>query len=166
MEFPPGNWSDIFKLERPVLEHLVRGTALYFGVLILMRCMPRRSGGELAAMDLVFVVLIANAVTNAMGDHTSVTDGLLLAMVFMGWNYLINLLSYHVHFVERLVSAPPLQIVRDGRLLRRNMRRELLTEEEVMTYLRKDGFADIGEVKAAYVEGDGKITATGIKRRN
>jgi uncharacterized membrane protein YcaP (DUF421 family) len=112
-------------------------------------------------MDLVFVVLIANAATNAMGDYTSVTDGLLLAMVFMGWNYLINLLSYRVRFFERLVSAAPLQIVRDGRLLRRNMRRELLTEEELMTYLRKDGFEDLREVKAAYVEGDGKITAVG-----
>ena len=45
----------------------------------------------------------------------------------MTWNYLVNAVSYHVPFVERLDSSPPLQVVRDGRLLRRNMRREFLT---------------------------------------
>lgn len=161
VELLPDDWSSIFAPQNTLLEHLARGTALYFGILLLMRCMPRRSGGELAAMDLVFVVLIANAAANAMGEYGSVSDGLLLAMVLMGWNVLINFLSYRVPLIERLVSAPPLQVVRNGQLLRRNMRREFLTEEELTTYLRKDGFEDLGEVKAAYIEGDGKITAVG-----
>ncbi|KAA2211645.1 DUF421 domain-containing protein [Teichococcus oryzae] len=165
MQLVPADWSSIFVPEGALLEHLARGTILYFGILVLMRIMPRRSGGELAAMDLVFVVLIADAAAEGMGGHTSIPDGLLLVVVFMAWNYLINILSYRLPFFEWLVSAPPLQVVRDGKLLRRNMRREFLTEEELMTYLRKDGVSGIGEVKAAYVEGDGKITATRHNRK-
>lgn len=96
--FLPGSWSGIFAPESALLEHFARGTELYFGTLVLMRCMPRRSGGAMAAMDLVFVVLIPNAATNAMGEYTSAADGLLLAMVFKGWNSLINFLSYRLPF--------------------------------------------------------------------
>ena len=81
----------------------------------------------------------------------------------MAWNYLFNFLSYHIPLVEKLVSAPPLQIIKNGRLLKRNMRREYVTEEELTDHLRSVGIDDIGEVKAAYVEGDGKISV--IERR-
>ena len=158
MDLFPQEWAAIFAPETALFEHFARGTALYTGVLVLMRIMPRRSGGELAPMDLVFVILIAQAAADAMGEFTSVADGLILVATIMGWNYLINALSYRWPLVERLVSAPALQIVKDGLLLRRNMRREFVTEEELMSYLHKEGVDDIGKVKAAYVEGSGKIT--------
>jgi uncharacterized membrane protein YcaP (DUF421 family) len=84
--------------------------------------MPRRTGGEIATMDLVFLV------------------------------------------IERLTSAPPLPVVRDGKLLRRNMRREFLTEEELMNHLRQQGFSEVKDVKEAYVESEGKITVIGKEK--
>ena len=115
------DWQSIFPLDLPVAEHLVRGTALYFGVLVLIRLMPRRAAGELAAMDLVFVILIAEAAAHAMGDYRSVTDALILIAVLMGWDFILNVLSYRFPFVDRLVAAPPLEIVRDGQINRRNV---------------------------------------------
>ena len=69
------------------------------------------------------------------------------------------MLSYRIPAIEWLVSAPPLQIVRDGKILWRNMRRELVTKEELMGHLRELGIDDVSEVKAAYVEGEGRISA-------
>ncbi|SNB46255.1 DUF421 domain-containing protein [Geobacter sp. DSM 9736] len=163
MNLFPENWSQVFALQTPLLELIARGAAMYFGIIVLMRLMPRRSGGELAMMDLIFALLIADAAAHALGSYTSVTDGIILVITIMACNYLINTLSYRVRFIERLVSAPPLQIIRDGQLLRRNMRRELLTEEELMSYLRQQGFDRVEEVKAAYVEGEGKITVISRK---
>lgn len=157
------SWSDVFKPETPVLELIVRGSVLYFGILVLMRLMPRRTGGELAIMDLIFVILIAEAAAHAMGEYSSVADGFILIVTLMGWNFLINLLSFHIPFIERLVSAPPIQVVKDGQLLRRNMRREYLTEAELMDHLRQQGIEEISDVKAAYVEGEGKITVISKK---
>lgn len=159
MDLLPEDWTEIFHPEAPLLELLVRGTVLYFGILVLLRIMPRRTGGELATMDLVFVVLIAGAGTLSLGEYTSLADGMIVIATLMGWNYLVNALSFHVPLIERLVSAPPLQVVRDGKLLRRNMRREWLTEDELMGHLRELGIEDLSEVKAAYVEGEGQITA-------
>src|SRR5512138_3451726 len=131
MQFLPDDWSSVFSLETPLLELFARGTVLYFALLAIMRFMPRRTGGELALMDLVFVVLIANAAANAFGDYSAIADGIVLVATLMAWNYVLNFLSFRSRFIERCVSAPALQVVRDGELLRRNMRREFLTEDEL-----------------------------------
>jgi uncharacterized membrane protein YcaP (DUF421 family) len=75
MELLPDSRSRVIAVETPLLELIARGTVLYFGILILMRFMPRRTGGELATMDLVFLLLIAEAAAHALGDYTTVADG-------------------------------------------------------------------------------------------
>lgn len=162
MEFFPNSWVEIFAVETPLFELIVRGTVLYFAILAFMRLMPR-IGGELAVMDFVFLLLIAEAAAHGMGEHETVGDAILLIATLMGWNYVFNFLSFHVPFIEKLISGAPVQIVRDGRLMRRNMRREFLTEEELMAQLRRQGMEKIEEVKAAYIEGEGQLTV--IPRR-
>ena len=159
MKFIPDHWAGVFLPETAVVELVARGSVLYFGILVLLRVMPRRTGGELATMDLVFVVLIADAAARGLGEYASVADAIVVIVTLMGWNYAVNALSYRVPLVERLLEAPPLQVVRDGRLLRRNMRREFLTEDELMSHLRMLGIDDVKDVKAAFVEGEGKVTA-------
>ena len=94
-----------------------------------------------------------------MGDYSSVSDALLLVAVLMGWNLALNILSYWVPGIDRLISAPPLRIVSDGKVIRRNLRREFITENELQDSLREQGIDDIGAVKSAFVEGNGTITA-------
>jgi len=163
MEFVPADWMSLFIPETPLLEHVARGTAFYFGLLILIRLLPRRTGGELAMMDLVFVLLITEAAAHALGDYKSITDGATVIITLVAWNWIVNALSYHVPLVERLTSAPPLEVVRNGRLMRKNMRREYLTEEELMGHLRMEGVDSLDDVKSARVEGDGRISVVPTK---
>src|SRR5690606_10104028 len=109
-------------------------------------------------MDLIFVLLIAEAATHSLGGYSSVTEGFIVIGTLMAWNYAINFLSYHIPFFENIVSSPPLPIIKNGKLFRRNMRREYLTEEELMDHLRMEGIEKIEDVKSAFVEGDGKIS--------
>ena len=148
----------LFFIEKAVPELILRGTVLYLGILLLFRLLPRRSGGETAMMDLIFVLLIAEAATHSLGGYSSVTEGFIVIVTLVSWNYLTNFLSYHFPFVEKLVSAPPIQIIRNGKLIKRNMRREYLTEEELTDHLRLEGIEDVDQVKAAYIESDGKIS--------
>lgn len=156
--------GELFRSESPLHELLIRGSILYLVILFLMRVLPRRAGGELATMDLVFILLIAEAATHALGDYNSVSDALITIMTLIFWNYMINMLSFHFPFFEKLVSASPLLIVKDGRLLRRNMRREYITLEELMESLHKRGVEDLEEVKAAYIEADGHISVINKKK--
>ena len=162
MEILPSNWSGVFAVEAPLFETIVRGTILYFAILVFMRLMPR-IGGELAVMDFVFLLLIAEAAAHGMGEHETVGDAVLMIATLIGWNYLLNLLSFHSPFFEKLISGSAVQIVRDGRLMRRNMRREYLTEDELMAQLRRQGIEKVEDVKAAYIEGEGQLTV--IPRR-
>jgi len=153
------NWAELFSLETSFLELLIRGTILYLGLLVLMRFMPRRTGAELGLMDLIWVLLVAEAAAHSMGDYTSILDGIILIMVYMAWDYITNFLSYHVPFIEKLLSSTPLLVIKEGRMLKRNMRKEFLTEEELRSYLSTHGIEDIQNVKKAFVEPDGEITA-------
>ena len=75
MKVFPTSWIDVFTLQTPLLELAVRGSVVYLAILLLMRVMPRRTGGELATMDLIFIVLIAEAAAGGVGDFTSVAMG-------------------------------------------------------------------------------------------
>jgi uncharacterized membrane protein YcaP (DUF421 family) len=158
MDVTSADWLRVLAPDKPLLELVARASIIYFAFLIVTRVMPRRTGGELAMMDLIFVLLVAEAAARTLGDYESIADGLVVIATLIGWNYLINALSYHVPLVERLVAAPPLQVIRDGVLLRRNMRREFLSEEELMAHLREEGLSDVAQVASAHIEGDGKIS--------
>lgn len=150
--------TKLFQLETPVFELVFRGSVLYLAILFLMRILPRRTGGELAIMDLIFIFLIADAAAYSLGGYQSITGGLIVILTLMFWNFTLNWLSYYIPFIEKLISAPPLPIIKNGNLISRNMRREYITEDELMDHLRKEGIETIEQIKMAYVEGDGKIT--------
>lgn len=152
------DFGKLFLIENSIIELILRGSVIYLGILFVFRVLPRRAGGELAMMDLIFVILIAEAATHALGDYASLTEGFIVIGTLVTWNYLINTLSFYLPWVEKLVSAPALPIIKDGKLLRRNMRREYLTENELMDHLRIEGIDEVKDVKVAYVEGDGKIS--------
>lgn len=157
------DWTAMFALNTPLVELAARASVLYAVILVLMRLMPRRTGGELATIDLIFLLLIAGAASNAFGAYESVTEGLILIAVLVLWDYALNAASYRFRFIERLISAPPIPVVRDGKLLRRNMRREFLTEDELMSSLRQQEITSLEEVEIAYIEGEGAITV--VRRR-
>ncbi len=160
MEFLPESWLKVVALQTPFFELVVRAVLLYFGILMLMRIMPRRSGGELEFMDLIFALLIANEAANSLGSYIFLSDGFVFILTMMGCNYLLNALSYRSPFVAKLTAAPPLQIIRNGQAIQRNSRRELLTKEELVSSLRQRGIDDIKQVKSAFVEAEGKITVS------
>ena len=163
MEFFPDSWGPVFALETPLFELIVRGTIIYFAIIVFLRLLPR-IGGELAVMDLVFLLLVADAATNGLGEYKTIGDALTIVATLMAWNYVLNFLSFRISFIEKLISGTPVQVVREGRLLLRNMRREYLTEDELMAQLRRQGIDKIEDVKAAYVEGEGQLTIIPRKR--
>jgi uncharacterized membrane protein YcaP (DUF421 family) len=157
--FADVDWSRVFLLETPVVETLVRGSVIYLGLFALLRFTLKRQSGTVGITDVLVIVLIADAAQNAMAaEYTSIADGLLLVTTILFWSFALDWLGHHFRFVGRFVHPPPLALVKNGRMLLRNMRQELITEDELMTQLRKQGAQRVEDVKAAYMEGDGTIS--------
>ncbi len=148
----------MFQLETPLLELIARGAFLFVLFMVLFRLLPRRTGGELAPMDLVFLLLITEAASHALGDYSSLADGTVQIVTMLALNYLTNRLSFSFRWFERLVEHEPLQVIKDGQTIPRNMRKELLTPEELISHLRLNGVEDISKVQSAHVESDGRLS--------
>ena len=153
------DWKSIFLPETPLLEIFLRGSVMYITLFILLRLVLKRQTGSLRMTDLLLITLIADASQNAMaGDYKSVPDGILLVGTIMFWNYAFDWLAFRFSRLRRLIEPPPLPLIKDGKLLRRNMRSEMITEEELMSQIREEGLENMGEVKAASIESDGHIS--------
>lgn len=148
----------MFQLETPILELMLRGAFLFVLFMTLFRLLPRRTGGELAPMDLVFLLLVTEAAAHSLGDYTSLADGSVMILTLLALNYLTNRLSFHFPWFERIAEHAPLQIIKDGKAIPRNLRKELITPEELLGHLRLNGVDDISQVKSAHVEGDGRLS--------
>lgn len=154
----------LFRFDVNPLEIVLRGSLIYWFLFLLFRFVLRRDVGSLAIADVLLLVLIADASQNAMaGGYESVAEGMVLVATIAGWNWFVDWLSFTSPWVRRHLQPPPLKLVEQGRVLRRQMRRELVTMEELTSKLREQGIADLAEVEVAYMESDGEIS---VIRRN
>jgi uncharacterized membrane protein YcaP (DUF421 family) len=153
------NWIELFRPDMPFAEIFIRGTVTYLALFAMLRIVLKREAGTVGITDLLVLVLIADAAQNAMaGDYNSITDGLLLVATIVFWCYVLDWLAFHFKSVDRLLRPPSLPLIENGRMLVRNMRKELITEEELLGQLREQGIEDIRAVKKACMETDGNIS--------
>ena len=139
-------------------ELMLRGSLMYLGLVLALRFLLRRDVGSMNMPDVLFIVLIADASQNAMsGDYKSVGDGAVLVGTLIAWNMLLDWLSFRSPVIRRLVEPAALPLIRDGKLLRTNLKRAWITTDEVMSKLRERGIEDISNVRRAYLEPGGEL---------
>jgi uncharacterized membrane protein YcaP (DUF421 family) len=160
------DWKTIFLPDTPLLEIMLRGSIMYIALFAMLRMILKRQTGTLGMTDLLLITLLADAAQNAMaGEYKSIPDGIVLVGTIIFWNYLFDWLSFKSEWFARLIEPSPLPLVRNGRMLRRNMRQELITEDELMMQLREQGLEDISKVKQAFIESDGRISVIRWKEK-
>ncbi len=149
----------MFNLNVNGFEIVARTLIIYACLLLALRVVGKREIGQMATFDLVVILLISNAVQNAMvGSDVSVTGGLIAAGVLIGANYGVATARERVIWLREAVEGSPTVVVSDGKLLRQNIRREGLDEEEVLMAIREHGIDSIDEVRLAVLETDGSIS--------
>ena len=151
--------ADLFQIHVSVPELVLRGTLVYWLLFLIFRFILRRDVGAVGIADILLLVIVADAAQNAMsGGYDTFAEGAILVLTIVGWNWLLDLLSFHFAPVRRFASPERLTLVSHGVPRLRNMRREFITREELQEKLREQGIEDISEVKVAYLEGDGQIS--------
>ena len=151
--------SDLFDLAMPWWEFILRAVVVYVVVLGMVRLSGKRALGQITPFDVLLIVLLGNAVRNALlGKDTSLGGGLLLAATLIGINYGVGWLSTRSRKVEALVEGEPVLIARDGEVLASVLKRELVTRADLEAAMRQQGCTHISEVSLALLEINGHIT--------
>lgn len=153
------NWGDVFVPDGSLLESFLRGTVVYLSILVLFRIVLKRQGGSVGLPDVMLVVLVSECVSASLSAETkSIPNGLVAVSALLFWSYTLDRLSHHWPWLERLLEPRPLQLVRDGEMLRENMAAEGITEDELKTQVRLNGVENVAQVKAAFIESEGAIS--------
>lgn len=152
------DWASLFTPSGSVIEVVIRGSIIYLTLFVVLRVLPRRTLSEASTSDILIVVLIADAVQNGMaGEYKSVTEALVLAGTLVGWAVAIDGLDHR--FPQwYLTGGKALPLIEDGRFVEVNMKRQLITEEEMMSQLRLHGLESPHGVRRGYIEGDGSFS--------
>ncbi len=153
------DWAQLFRLEMSLPEIVIRGTLVYITLCLLLRIVLKRQAGKVSMSDLLVVSIIAGVCRNPLvRDAYSIPDGLAVVVVVLAWSYALDWLSYHSSLAHRLMHPKPVVLIRDGTVLYANLRRELITENQLCCQLRQNGILDPAQVAEAVLEGSGHIS--------
>ena len=148
-------WTFNFSL----LEVALRTVIIYIVILAGIRITGKREVGQMAVFDLVLLLLLANAVQNAMtGPDTSVSGGIVAASVLLAVNIAITRISSRSRAMRNALEGTPTILIRRGELIRKNMAKEHIAIEELHQALREHGIPSTEEVGLAVLEVDGTIS--------
>jgi len=149
----------MWKLSIPWWECVARALIIYVFLMVLLRLTGKRQVGQLAPFDLVLLLVLSNAVQNAMnGGDNSLISGLILAGVLVVLSYLFEVATYRSKTVERFVQGRPTLLIHQGKLLTKHLEHELLSPHELRAILRHQGIHELHDVDQAILESDGFVS--------
>jgi uncharacterized membrane protein YcaP (DUF421 family) len=156
-------WQNMIHMDISAANLTIRAVVVYLSIVILLRISGKRQMGQMGATEFVAILLISNAVQNAMnGGDNSLAGGLLLAVVLIALSTLISYLTYRVQFFSSIFEGTPTILIHKGKLVSKNLARERLSIKELRVLLRKQGVHEIHEINAAVLEADGTLSITRI----
>ena len=149
----------MFVVHVPAWEIVVRTAVVYLVVLVGLRLAGKREVGQLTVIDLVVLLLISNAVQNAMlGPDTSLAGGIIAVVVLLTMSVILGQLRLRSQRLRHLMQGSPTLLVLHGETIPDHMRREGLDEDTLQAALREHGVADVKDVEMAVLEVDGSIS--------
>ncbi len=153
---------DMFVLGVPILEKVLRPWLVYVFLIVGLRLAGKRGLAQLNTFDLIVLLTLSNTVQNAIiGEDNSVTGGVIGATSLLVINYVVVRFLFRRMRLDRFLEGSPTPLIERGRLVRKNLERELITEAELQAAAHRQGFRDLSEVERAIIEAGGSIAFIG-----
>ncbi|WP_300671357.1 YetF domain-containing protein [Soonwooa sp.] len=143
----------------PFLDISLRSLAVYVFMLVALRLFGKNQLSQLNAGDVVLLLLISNAVQNAMvGPDTSLQGGLVAASILFLANFIVKKIMFRSQKVKNLLESEPYVLVRDGKVFEQTCKKVEISEDELLESVHEHGIESIKDVKLAVLEVDGNIS--------
>jgi uncharacterized membrane protein YcaP (DUF421 family) len=156
---PAQTWADIFWLNLPVLEKVLRPGLVYLFLVVGLRLFGKRELAQTNTFDLIVLLTLSNTLQNAIiGDDNSFTGGVIGAISLLLMNYLVVRFLFRRARLDRFLEGAPVLLVKDGKVLQHNLDRELITLNELIAAAHKQGLRSLEDVDRGVLETGGSIT--------
>lgn len=153
------SWSNMFVLDAEkvtYLEKIARPLIVYLTMVLLLRIFGKRELAQLNPIDFVLLLLISEAVQNAIiGDDTSLSGGVIGVVTLLAVNYLTAVLKFRVPPVERLLEGAPKVLIENGVIDKEALSRELMTDDDLMVIAHEEGLDDAREIEKLILDPNG-----------
>ncbi len=141
------------------LDISFRSLAVYVFMIIAIRVFGKKELSQLSITDLVLILLISNAVQNAMvGPNTSLAGGIVAALTLFAINYILKFLLYKFKFLSSIVEGNSYMLIYKGEIITNNLKSQRISMDELNAVVREHGVKNINDVALAILEKDGNIS--------
>jgi uncharacterized membrane protein YcaP (DUF421 family) len=141
------------------MDIVLRATVIFFGLYLLVRLLGKRELAQLTPFELIVLVVTGDLIQQGVTHNDfSLTASLLAVSTFAFWASVLSWITYLSRRAERILDGEPRVIVRDGKILEGNLRRDRLTNAEVESEMRLAGIGHLKDVAWAIVEPRGRIS--------
>lgn len=148
-----------------IVRILVVGTLGYGALVVLLRVSGKRTLAQMNSFDFVLTVAVGATFGRVMTARSvSLAEAVTAFALLIGLQYVVTLLQVHSRFVAKAVTAAPTMVAYDGQAIADALRRQRLTEQELLAAVRKHGYGDLAGTAAVIMETDGQLTVLGPQR--
>ncbi len=149
-------WNNMFPLQVPLVEKLIRPVIVYLVLVVLLRLFGKRELAQLNPFDLVVLLSLSNTVQNAIiGNDNTVTGGLVGAFALLAVNWVVARMLFRSRRLTRALEGRATVLVRNGRLDHAALDRESMTVEDLTSVLHRQGFSSLDQVALCQLEPNG-----------
>jgi len=157
-------WHNLVSIGSSWQERAIRAVVVYVFLMVVIRIFGRRELGQLTAFDIIVLLTLSNILQNSMiGNDNSVTGGMVGAGVLLSANLILASVVSRRPRIERVIEGEPRILIHDGQVRLEAMRKEMLTEQDLLSAVHREGIERIEDVRLAIAEPNGMISV--IPRR-
>ncbi len=138
---------------------ILSSVSVYIFIVVAIRVFGKNELAQLSVIDLVFILLISNAVQNAMvGTNSTLGGGIVAATSLFVVDYLFKFIMYRFPKFNKLIQGEPLMLIYNGKINIKNITKAKISMEEIMEVIREHGISKVEQVDLAILEVDGNIS--------
>jgi uncharacterized membrane protein YcaP (DUF421 family) len=156
ISLPATIWNDMMGLKIPIGEKILRPILVYLFLVLMLRVFGKRELAQLNPFDLVVLLSLSNTVQNAIiGDDNTVFGGFVGAFSLLATNYIVVRFLFRHRRLDQVIEGAPTTLIEKGKLVHKNLAKELLSESELIAVAHRQGFSKLSEIESCTLEPGG-----------
>ncbi|WKN30023.1 DUF421 domain-containing protein [Porifericola rhodea] len=143
----------------PILRIIIVGSLTYFGIVLLLRSTGKRTLTNMSAFDFIVTLAIGSTFGRVLtAKDVTISEGLTAFLLLIMLQYLVTSLGTRFKLFSKLVSSSPTLLYYQGEYLKKNMKKERVSEKDLLSAVRRSQLNSLDEVEAIIMESEGSVS--------